>query len=504
VTVANVDVVVVGAGPAGSATAISLAERGRRVLLLDKATFPRDKVCGDFLSPRSLAVLTELGCGDALRQAQPRCLRRSMIHLNGELISSGPVPQVGHLPGFGLVVPRAVADEILFRRAAAAGAETVEGFTATGLTVHGERITVHGRRATGPAAVDAQLVVVADGARSRLAAGLGVSPVSGQKDPFALRAYLRDVPCAPDTAGIFFNADFFPGFAWVFPTGDGGANVGMGMQMDTARRYGINLRDQFLRWLQDDPGARAMLGGARRHGRIVGWPLPAYQGAHGNCADRVLIVGDAGWFIDPLNGEGIHTALESARLAASVADEALTTGDLGVGALRAYERRWRARLDLDLRASNLIVTIAQNRDLLPLWLLVLRMAAQRSMDDPDFAATWGGIMAGVVPAHHGMSLELAMRTAVQRPGFWLRHQGEVLDALAALAGRGDERGRAALPAGWVRDVAAKWMAAADGLTKAYGVPWASDSRPLRARADSPQHGLPTIVLGPSDRDEAAP
>jgi len=93
---------------------------------------------------------------------------------------------------------------------------------------------------------------------------------------------------------------------------------------------------------------------------------------------------------------------------------------------------------------------------------------------------------------------------VQRPGFWLRHQGEVLDALAALAGRGDERGRAALPAGWVRDVAAKWMAAADGLTKAYGVPWAIDSRPLRARADSPQHGLPTIVLGPSDRDEAAP
>jgi hypothetical protein len=247
-----------------------------------------------------------------------------------------------------------------------------------------------------------------------------------------------------------------------------------------------------------------MLGGARRHGRIVGWPLPAYQGAHGNCADRVLIVGDAGWFIDPLNGEGIHTALESARLAASVADEALTTGDLGVEALRAYERRWRARLDLDLRASNLIVTIAQNRDLLPLWLLVLRMAAQRSMDDPDFAATWGGIMAGVVPAHHGMSLELAMRTAVQRPGFWLRHQGEVLDALAALAGRGDERGRAALPAGWVRDVAAKWTAAADGLTKAYGVPWAIDSRPLRARADSPQHGLPTIVLGPSHRDEAAP
>ena len=337
-TVADYDVVVVGAGPAGSACAISLAERGRRVLLLDKATFPRDKVCGDFLSPRSLAVLAELGCWDALRRAQPHSIRRSLVHLNGELVSTGPLPKVGRLPGFGMVVPRAVSDEILFRRAAAAGAEVVEGFVATDLELHESGITVRGRHTKRPRAVSAQLVVVADGARSRMAASLGVTPVSGQKDLFALRAYLHDVPSAPDATAVFFDADFFPGYAWVFPTGDGGANVGMGMHMDVCRRYGINLRDRFVRWLQDDPGLRSMVGDADRNVRIAGWPLTGYDGTHSNHADRVLIVGDAARFVDPINGEGVHTALESARLAAAVADRAIASGDLSAASLSAYER----------------------------------------------------------------------------------------------------------------------------------------------------------------------
>jgi hypothetical protein len=278
----------------------------------------------------------------------------------------------------------------------------------------------------------------------------------------------------------------------------------MGMRMDTARRYGINVRDQFLRWMRGDPGARALLGEARRHDRIVGWPLPTYEGRHGNCVDRVLVVGDAGWFIDPLNGEGIHTALESGRLAASVADEALTTGDPGAGSLRAYEQRWRAQFDLDLRASDLIVTIAQNRDLLPLWLLAIQMAAQRSMNDPDYAATWGGIMAGVIPAHHGMSLELAVRTALQRPAFWLRHQDEIFHALTALAGRGDERDRAEPPTRWMRDVMAKTVTVSNGLTKTYGVPWASGRHSGHGRTRC-SAALPTIVLGPAGRDgRAAP
>ena len=494
------DVVVVGAGPAGSAAAISLAERGWRVLLVDKATFPRDKVCGDFVSPRSLAVLSALGCWDELRRVQPREIRRSMVHLNGQMISSGPMPQAGDLPGFGLVIRRTVLDEIIFRRAATAGASVVEGFTATGLDVHADGARVHGHGPAGPVTLDARLVIVADGARSRLAAGLGVTPIDGQRDLFALRAYYRDVPSAPDTTAIFFDADYFPGYAWVFPTGDGGANVGMGMVMDVSRRYGINLRERFLRWLDHDPGLRDMLGGASRHGRVVGWPLTGYLGDHGNYGERVLVVGDAGRFIDPINGEGIHTALESARLAATVADEALTTGDVSAAALSGYERRWRAKFDLDLRTSDLLVTVSKNRALMPLWLLIIRMVAQRSAVDREFAATCGGIMAGVVPSHQGLSLGLAVKAAMHRPDFWLRHQAELRRAwtalLTAAGGRDGGVDRSGDMIEWLREVTAKSATVSDGLTTMYGVPWVAASPPRRRPTTRPAPGLPTIVLRP--------
>jgi hypothetical protein len=215
----------------------------------------------------------------------------------------------------------------------------------------------------------------------------------------------------------------------------------------------------------------------------VGWPLSIYQGTHGNYADRVLVVGDAGRFIDPINGEGIHTALESARIASSVADEALATGDLSAASLRAYERRWRSAFDLDLRTSDLIVTVAKNRALLPLWLLIIRMVAERSMIDPGFAATCGGIMAGVIPSHRGMSPELAVKALIQRPGFWLRHRKEILDALATLlipgsggswstADTSDPPHRPESDVDWAVDVMAKTLKVSQGLTRAYGAPWA--------------------------------
>lgn len=496
-TNADYDVVVVGAGPAGSACAIGLAERGWRVVLLDKATFPRDKVCGDFLSPRSLVVLAELGCWDALRRAQPHSIRRSLVHLNGELVSAGPLPKVGRLPGFGLVVPRTVTDEILFRRAAAVGAEVVEGFTATDLERHDGGVTVRGQHTKRPRTVSARLVVVADGARSRMAASLGVAPVSGQKDLFALRAYLHDVPSASDATAVFFDADFFPGYAWFFPIGDGGANVGMGMHMDVCRRYGINLRDRFVRWLEHDPGLRSMVGDADRHVRIAGWPLTGYDGTHGNYADRVLIIGDAARFVDPINGEGVHTALESARLAAAVADRAMVRGDLSAASLSAYERDWRAKFELDLQTSDLIVTIPKNRALLPLWLLIIRMVAERSMADPEFAVSCGGIMAGIVPSHQGLSLPLAVRAAMQRPDFWLRHQGEALSAMAALMMpyRGEPPVQKEFTIDWTRTIAAKWAEVSSGLVQAYGVPWVQ-ARPDEGLRGGPRRTLPRIVLGP--------
>ena len=253
---ADYDVVVVGAGPAGSAAAIGMALSGWRVLLVDKATFPRDKVCGDFLSPRSLTALGQLGCWEAVSLAQPYSIRRSVVHLNGELISAGAMPEMAGLPGYGLVIPRMIFDEILFRRAEQAGAKTAERFEVEQISVGAHGVTVSGQSSGRSQSFASRLVIIADGARSQLASSLGVAPRrDGRRDLFALRAYYDGVASDPGTAAIFFDEAYFPGYAWMFPVGGGRANVGMGMVMDVSRRYGINVRERFVHWLAEDPGS---------------------------------------------------------------------------------------------------------------------------------------------------------------------------------------------------------------------------------------------------------
>jgi hypothetical protein len=231
----------------------------------------------------------------------------------------------------------------------------------------------------------------------------------------------------------------------------------------------------------EDEGIRARLGNARRLGRVLGWPLPSYNGIQGNYAERVLVVGDAGRFIDPINGEGIQTALETARLAASVADEALEKNDLSAANLSGYERQCRSTFDLDLRASDLIVTTIKNRSLLPFWLLIIRMVAERSRVDPEYAARCGGILAGVVPSHQGLSPDLAAKTLLQQPGFWLRNRGEVRQTIEALLTpdpatrlairRPDLEPDSAYAIDWAIDVVTKTWGMAKCLARTYGVPW---------------------------------
>src|SRR5207248_1975520 len=127
--------------------------------------------------------------------------------------------------------------------------------------------------------------------------------------------------------------------------------------------------------------------------------------------------------VDPINGEGIHTALESARMAARVAGEALRAGDFSRTFLSRYERRWRACFDLDLRIADLVVTLAQNRSLAGIWLSVLRLAGEASRRDREYAETLVGILAGVVPARAGLSPHFIARTLLHTPGSYARALG---------------------------------------------------------------------------------
>lgn len=453
------DVLIVGAGPGGSAAAIALAKMGWKVLLLEKAHFPRDKVCGDFISPRSLHILEVLGCKQALEMMQPNRLQGATLYLDGQPITRGLIPQMENLANYGYTCPRIVFDEVIFRQAQASGVETLEECEVKNMILHPHGVILEALHQKIPCSFDGKMVIAADGAHSTIARLL-LQPGGSQKaghDPIspaqqwgspkrsgdspssierrndskhtilALRAYFDGVEGDGQTADIFFDQSYFPGYAWIFPMSNGRANVGLGMVMDVYQRYEINLRERFTYWLEHDPVAQARLGHAQLDGRIVGWPLNTYRAEGGNYAERVLLLGDSAHFVDPINGEGIHTALESAFLAAQVANEALFAGDLSAAFLSRYERYWRAAFDLDMRTADWIVTIIKNRSLTAIWLLVLKMIAQKALDDQKYAATCGGILSGVVPTHHSLSPNIIVKTLMHNPSFWLDNLGVALD-----------------------------------------------------------------------------
>jgi geranylgeranyl reductase family protein len=482
------DTIVIGAGPGGSAAAITLARAGWSVLLVDKAQFPRDKVCGDFVNPRSLRVLDGLGCSAALGRAAPNRLEAAHLYLDGEQITAGRIPRSGNLPDYGCTLPRFELDEIIFRQAQAVGVETVENCTVTDVRVERDQATVLAQQAGRTHAFQGRLVIGADGAHSVAARAAGVPARSSKNIIVALRAYFEGVKGDPSVADIFFDRSYSPGYAWIFPLGGGRANVGLGMVQDVYQSYQINLRERFNAWLETDPIARSRLRNARRQGRIVGWPLNTYDAAGRNYCERVMLIGDAASFVDPINGEGIHTALESARIAAAVAGEALQADDLSAAFLARYEHRWREAFDLDLRTADLIVTIVKNRSLAGIWLLGLKMIGEKALTDERYAAICGGILAGVTPTRDSLSPELFIKTLLHGPGFWQRNlglsadrgmTGLVSEGLSALSSALDAVSEMAQRPGqtieWGLDVMTKGLS----LTARLGQDYAED-RMLRA------------------------
>jgi geranylgeranyl reductase family protein len=320
----RLDAVVVGAGPAGSATAYHLASRGRRVLMVDRRNFPRDKSCGDGLTRAAVRQLAEMGVLDELTGAsRVGGVRIRMRHRGSRDFwyeGDGPLT-------YGLVVPRLELDAKLCARAVRAGATLWTDARATYLlgepgAVRGVEVERDGRRV----AVRAPVVVAADGAASGLGRQAGLSSVDRDQTGFATRGYFADVadldPLLEIHLPLFDVTERYllPSYGWVFPVGGGVVNVGVGLFDPTYRENVRSLYDRFVTELtRTDPRFTR----ARPVGRMSGAPLrldfdPARCGVPG-----LLLVGDAAGLVSPFTGEGISFALESGVLAAAQIDAAL-------------------------------------------------------------------------------------------------------------------------------------------------------------------------------------
>lgn len=361
----DADVIVVGAGPAGSAAAHYLASAGLDVLLLEKATFPRDKVCGDGLTPRAVRELIAMGVPFPTQDGWIR--NRGLRVIGGGHQIELEWPELAAYPSYGLARSRRSLDATLAHHARRTGARLVEGAAVTGplrdertgrvvgvsaknhVGAVRERVGAAGESVT----YRARVVVAADGVSSRLATGLGMSVRQDRPMGVAVRTYYRTPRHADDWMeshlelwdGPPGRSKLLPGYGWIFGLGDGTSNVGLGSLSSTARPTQLDYRGLFARWVASTPREWGFAP-ENQIGPLRGAALPMAFNRTPHYSQGLLLVGDAGGMVSPFNGEGIAYGMQSGRVAADVIAQALarTSAQGTERALRTYAARMREDL----------------------------------------------------------------------------------------------------------------------------------------------------------------
>lgn len=335
------DVLVVGAGPAGAACAYWLAERGRRVLLVEKKRFPREKTCGDGLTPRAVRQLHDMGLAAPLAEFHRYEGLRSIAH---GMTLEMPWPEHPDLPGFGYVVRRRELDDMVAGLAVKAGVTFWQATEAVAPIVEGGIVKgalLHRKDEGTTEAVRARYVVVADGANSRFGRELGTRRERSYPLGMAIRGYFssphHDDPWIESHLDIRDReGNHLPGYGWIFPVGDGTVNVGVGL-LSTFRGWKSVNTSRLMAAFQETAPARWGISPETSLCAPTGGRLPTGGSVLPRRGPTWLVAGDAAGSINPFNGEGISYAYETGRFAAEAVDLALATGD-GL-ALGTYEQR---------------------------------------------------------------------------------------------------------------------------------------------------------------------
>jgi geranylgeranyl reductase family protein len=311
----DTDVLVVGAGPAGSATAAWAARSGLDVLLADAETFPRDKPCGDGLTPRAIAELNQLGLGDFLEgRARNYGLRAAGFGQTLYLRWPG-----GNLPDYGGAAPRLELDYAIRQVAIDAGVREAEGHRAIDVRFEGGQVRgVTFTTADGPKEITCRRLVVADGAKSQLGRKLGREWHRSTAYGVAARAYIKSHRSDDEWISSHLELrgeqkELLSGYGWIFPLGDGEVNIGVGTLATTKRPADVNLRSLLTHYTDQQRSDWQLEGDLRAPWSAL---LPMGGAVSGVAGPNWMLVGDAAGCVNPLNGEGIDYGLETGHLAA--------------------------------------------------------------------------------------------------------------------------------------------------------------------------------------------
>ena len=398
------DAIIVGAGPAGSSAAMYCSKLGLNTLLLDKSSFPRDKVCGDALSGKSVKILDELDLLEDLDKLDGAIINRIIfgnpnnseceLHLN----KSRNKRHISH----GFVIPRKVFDNYLFNKASKVS-EVENNFNVVDLVYDKNQVIgVKGKLASGEEKIFyGNIVLGADGPYSIVSRKSGYYNSDMNFTAVGLRCYYENVENLTDQIELHYVNETIPGYFWIFPAGNKKANIGVGLLKSSARKKKHNLQQIMMQVINSKNFKQRFKNSAALE-KPKGWNLPFGNTKRKNHGNGFLLLGDAAGLVDPFTGEGIGNAMESGKIAANVVLKAKRINNFSKEVLSEYDEELWGYLGSELKTSTLLLKLAHHK-------LLLNFVIDRASRNKNVKNVISGMLTDEVP-----------KTELSNPMFYLK------------------------------------------------------------------------------------
>jgi len=398
------DAIIVGAGPAGSSAAIYCNKLGLNTLLLDKSIFPRDKICGDALSGKSVKILEELDLLQDLDKLDGAIVNRIIfgnpnhseceLHLNKSLNKR----HISH----GFVIPRKIFDNYLFKKASDVS-NVVSGFKVEDLIYDKSQVVgVKGKSNKGvQKKYFGNIVLGADGPYSIVSRKTGLYNSDMNYTAVGLRCYYENVEDLTDQIELHYVNETIPGYFWIFPAGNKKANIGVGLLKSRAKKKKYDLQ-QIMKQVINSKNFKHRFKNSNALEKPKGWNLPFGNTKRENHGNGFLLLGDAAGLVDPFTGEGIGNAMESGKIAADIVLKAKKINNFSNQILSEYDKVLWEYLGSELKTSTLLLKLAHYR-------ILLNFVIDRASRNKNIKNMISGMLADEVP-----------KTELSNPMFYLK------------------------------------------------------------------------------------
>ena len=398
------DVIIVGAGPAGTCAALYGNRLGLKTLLLDKSQFPRDKTCGDAFSGKSVKIMDDLDLIKGVNELYGSIIKRIIFgnprHSECELLLDKSLNKehISH----GYVIPRMIFDNFMFEQTKKVS-DYEEGFTVSDLIFKDKAVIgVKGKSLDGvEKEYIGSLVFGADGPNSIVSKKTGLYEIDMKHTAVGIRCYYDNVKNLTDQIELHYVEETNPGYFWIFPAGKNRANIGVGLLKSIVKQENRKLSDIMIKVINSDH-FRHRFKDAVALEKPTGWNLPFGSFKRGNHGDGFLLLGDAAGLVDPFTGEGIGNAMESGRIAAKIAAKAKEKNNFTKEYLQSYDKELWEYLGGELSVSTRLLKLARSK-------FLLNFVIDRAARNEKVRNIMSGMLADEIP-----------KTELSNPLFYLK------------------------------------------------------------------------------------